>query len=71
MRAGRKIKTHTATYDSNLHIPGLSMQGKRWRVMTPIGKEVRYTEPDITRLQYELPLSMLSRMPPDEHSCNV
>jgi hypothetical protein len=45
MRPGRKIKTHTASYDSKLHIPGLSKQGKRWRVTTN-GKEIRFTEPD-------------------------
>jgi hypothetical protein len=45
MRAGRKIKTHTASYDSKLHMPGLSRQGKRRRVVQD-DKEVRFTEPD-------------------------
>jgi len=46
MRVGRKIKCHVASYDTNVKIPGLSQQGKRWRVVTRSGKEVRFTEPD-------------------------
>jgi hypothetical protein len=44
MRAGRKIKTHTASYDSTVKIPGLSRcPDGRWRVMAN-GKETRFTE---------------------------
>jgi integrase len=46
MRAGRKIKTHTASYDSTVKIPGLSRcPDGRWRVMAN-GKETRFTEPN-------------------------
>ena len=46
MRAGRPIKTYTASYDPTVRVPGLS-RGKdgRWRVFAH-GKETRFTEAD-------------------------
>jgi len=44
MRAGRKVKTHTASYDPSVKIPGLSRgTDGRWRVFVN-GKEKRFTE---------------------------
>lgn len=46
MRRGRHIKTYTASYDSNVKVPGLSRTPDgRWRVFRD-GKETRFVEPN-------------------------
>src|SRR4051794_41159631 len=42
----RPIKTHTASYDRSIKVPGLmKMADGRWRVLLADGSEKRFTQP--------------------------